>query len=551
MTKDSVLKKNKEKKTSSLPALKRKLDEMRTLYEISTAINSSVDLEATMTKVLSILHKRMGMERGTLTLLDSRTKELMIEVAHGLGKDEIERGRYRVGEGITGKVVAAGEPIVVPNVGNEPLFLNRTRARGDIKRGNIAFICVPIKLDQKTTGALSVDRLFSEDISFEEDVRLLEIIGSMVAQAVHIHQMYQKGREKLENENLLLKRELKKKFHPSNIIGESKRMADVFASLELVSQTRASVILRGESGTGKELIAHAIHYHSDRANGPFIKVSCAALPDTLLESELFGYEKGAFTGANTNKIGRFEMANGGTLFLDEIGDIPTSTQVKLLRVLQEREFERLGGTQTIRVDIRLITATNKDLEAEVRAGRFREDLYYRFNVIPIFLPALRERREDLPLLVNHFLQKANEENKKNVRYISDEAMEYLMNYPWPGNVRELENAIERAVIMCKGETLTPDLFPFPKDIQGPGLTKFSPQPPQTSSVPASRSLSSALPEAVEKLEREMIENALEQTSGNQRRAAKLLSLTARMIGYKIRLYNLKSKGESDSSESGG
>jgi len=488
-----------------------------------------------MNKVLGILHQKMGMERGTLTLLDSKTNELIIQLAHGLDKEEIERGRYQIGEGVTGKVVAAGEAMVVPNVGKEPLFLNRTRSRGDIQRSNIAFICVPIKLDQKTIGALSVDRLFQENISFEEDVRLLTIMSSMVAQAVRTHQMVQKEKEKLQTENILLKRELKKKFHPTNIIGESKRMADVYASIELVSQTRATVMLRGESGTGKELVAHAIHYNSDRAERPFIKVSCAALPDTLLESELFGYEKGAFTGATTNKAGRFEIAHGGTLFLDEIGDIPLSTQIKLLRVLQEKEFEKVGGTETLRVDIRLITATNKDLEKEVREGRFREDLYYRLNVVPIFLPPLRERKEDIPLLVKHFLEKATRENAKNVQYISEEAMEYLMNYSWPGNVRELENAIERAVVLCQSDTLNPNLFPIPGNRTSPVLTSFRPPEPYSALEAEEKSL----PVSIENLERKMIESALNQTHGNQRRAAKLLGITERILGYKLKRYGLK------------
>ena len=522
------------KSQPALSSLKREqFAELSTLYEVSKAINSSTNLEVVMKKIMSALHEQMGMDRGTLTLLDDQTGELSIEIARGLEKDQIGRGRYRIGEGITGKVVEAGEPIVVPNVGNEPLFLNRTGAR-DIERSNISFICVPIKLNQKTIGALSVDRLFQENISFEEDVRLLTIISSMVAQAVRIHQMHEKEKEKLTNENIFLKQELKKKFHPKSIIGESKRMADVYASIELVSQARATVMLRGESGTGKERVAHAIHYASDRADKPFIKVSCAALPEALLESELFGYEKGAFTGANAVKMGRFEMADGGTLFLDEIGDISPSTQIKLLRVLQEREFERLGGTQTIHVNIRLITATNKDLEAEAQAGRFRQDLYYRLNVIPIFMPALRERREDIPMLVKHFQQKSAAENKKKVKFISDSAMEYLMNYSWPGNVRELENAIERAVILCKGDKLTPELFPIP------GITKKMPALKQPFEDDIPDLLGTPLPEAVANLEKRVLGQALQKTGGNQKKAAELLGITQRMLGYKLKTYGIKS-----------
>ena len=525
--------------------LQRKIAELKALYEISTAINSSVELEEVMNRLLDVLHREMGMERGTLTLLDNETQELFIKVGHSLGKEEIDRGRYLIGEGITGKVVAAGEPIAVPNVGNEPLFLNRTQSRGDLKRSNISFICVPIKLDQKTIGALSVDRLFKDTISLEEDVRLLTIISSMLTQLVRNHLKRQEEKEKLEKENILLKHQLKKKFHPDNIIGESKRMEDVYASIELVSQTRATVILRGESGTGKELIANAVHYNSDRCDGPFIKVSCAALPENLLESELFGYERGAFTGATVSKPGRFELANGGTLFLDEIGDISLSTQVKLLRVLQEKEFERVGGTKTIHVDIRLIAATNKNLEAEVQTGRFREDLYYRLNVIPIFLPPLRERREDISLLANYFFEKANNENRKNIKFISEEAIQQLLEYNWPGNVREMENAMERAVILCTGDTLEAKHFPvMGLRTSGQSLLQNSVSAGNVASSASSTSETNTnhdMVSAVEGLEKKMILEALDKTQGNQRKAAQLLGITERMLGYKVKNYQLKTK----------
>ncbi len=522
-------------KVPSVQGLQREIRELTALYEISRAVGSTLDLQAVMNEVMRVLHERMGMERGTLTLLDADTNELFIEVGYGLDREAIERGRYRVGEGITGRVVAAGKPMVVPDVGNEPLFLDRTRSRGDITKGNIAFICVPIQLDQKTVGALSVDRLFQDDISFEEDIRLLSIISSMVVQAVRIHHMVRAEKKKLVDENALLKQELKKQFHPANIIGESKRMADVYTTIELVSRTNATMILRGESGTGKELVAHAIHYHSERADGPFIKVSCAALPEPLLESELFGYEKGAFTGAAHNKPGRFELANGGTLFLDEIGDISASTQIKLLRVLQEREFERIGGTSTLRVNIRLITATNKDLEKEVREGRFRDDLYYRLNVVPLFLPPLRERKEDIPVLVNFFLKKIAQEHKKNVSYISDDAMNYLMTYSWPGNVRELQNAVERAIVLCQGDTLTASLLPIPGNKVAPVLSGFN--PPDISS-PLDPSDSCNLTELVEGMEKRMIAKVMGRVQGNQRKAAKMLGVTERILGYKIKKYEI-------------
>jgi Nif-specific regulatory protein len=350
-----------------------------------------------------------------------------------------------------------------------------------------------------------------------------------VAQAVRIYELVRAEKETLTSENLRLKGELKKKYHPINIIGESKRMVDVYSSIDLVSTTKASVILRGESGTGKEMVAHAIHYRSDRAEKPFVKVSCAALPETLLESELFGYEKGAFTGASGMKRGRFELAHTGTLFLDEIGDIPLQTQVKLLRVLQEKEFERLGGIETIHVDIRLIAATNKDLEKEVREGRFREDLYYRLNVIPIFLPSLRDRKEDLPLLVQHFLEKAGKANGKDIKRVSDEAWEYIMNYSWPGNVRELENAIEHAMVMCRGEVIAREHFPL--DLRA------NIKPPQEPGNGSGEEIQK-LPQAVERVERELLIQALQKTGGNKRKAAALLGITERILGYKVKQHSL-------------
>jgi len=517
---------------------KAEVIELKALHAIARAITSSLDLETVMRQAMDVLHETMGMARGTLTLLDVKTNQLLIEVAHGLEKKQIEKGRYQLGEGITGKVVAAKQPMVIPNLDEEPLFLNKTGARHGLARANIAFICVPILLDEKAIGALSVDRLFTDkDISFEEDVRFLTIIASMLAQAVRIHQMVEKQTEKLTDENKLLKSQLKKVFRPDNIIGESKRMADVYASIELVSQSRATVLLRGESGTGKELVAHAIHYNSDRADGPFIRVSCAALPDSLLESELFGHEKGAFTGALTRKKGRFEMAHGGTLFLDEIGEIPHSTQIKLLRVLQEREFERLGGSESIRVDIRIITATNRNLEKEVQAGNFRQDLYYRLNVIPIFLPALRERKEDIPVLVNYFLGKANEENSKNVKYISSEVMDYFINYSWLGNVRELANVIERAVVLCKSDTLELDLFPIFGSQEQPVVMADE----ETEAIEAmdASEKESSLTNAVERVEKKMIMDTMKQTKGNQRQSAKILGITERILGYKLKRYGLK------------
>src|SRR5437870_6305254 len=329
------------------------------------------------------------------------------------------------------------------------MFLNRAGNR-DLNKQEITYMCVPIVVKSKTVGALGVDLRFKADRDYDMELKCLSLIAAMMAQAIKAEHLVDDERRRLIDENTHLLEELKERYDFSNIIGTAGPMRQVYEQIAQVAHTKTTVLIRGESGTGKELIAHAIHYNSPRAQKPFIKVNCAALPETLIESELFGYEKGAFTGAHALKKGRFELAEGGTLFLDEIGDINLPTQVKLLRVLQEKEFERLGGTATIRANVRLITGTNKDLEKAMAEGNFREDLYYRLNVFAIFVPPLRDRKSDLLLLSDHFLQKYSKEHKKDIRRTSTPAIAMLTSYHSPGNVRELENAIERAALACAG-----------------------------------------------------------------------------------------------------
>jgi Nif-specific regulatory protein len=296
----------------------------------------------------------------------------------------------------------------------------------------------------------------------------------------------------------------------------------MYEQVAQVAATNTTVLIRGESGTGKELIAHSIHYNSLRAKKPFVKVSCAALPDSLIESELFGYEKGAFTGADTRKKGRFELAEGGTLFLDEIGDVPLATQVKLLRVLQEREFERVGGTETVKVNVRLLAATNRDMEKLIAAGTFREDLYYRLNVFAIFVPPLRDRKADLLMLADHFLDKFSQEHGKSIKRISTPAIDMLASYHWPGNVREMENALERAVLMCDGQVIHAHHLP-------PSL-----QTAEASGTVMRVSLS----DSVAAYEKDLIQDTLKTTRGNRAKAARLLDTTERILSYKVRNYGI-------------
>jgi Nif-specific regulatory protein len=514
----------------------RRLLELSTLYEISKILGSSLDLQQTLTGILRILNSFMGMRKGTILLYDAKTGELSIRLAHGMTPEEIARGKYQVGEGILGKVMQHGLPMVVPDIGQEPEFLDRTRSRDDLTQP-VAFIAVPIKVGGETVGVLSVDRLFGETISFQEDVRVLSIVASLIGQAVNLQQHVMREREGLLEQTRSLQEALRSRYRLGNIVGRSKRMQEIYQAVEQVSQTRATVLIRGESGTGKELIARAIHHNSARAAGPFVKLNCAALPHSLLESELFGHEKGAFTGAVVAKKGRFELADGGSLFLDEIGDMPMPVQVKLLRVLQERCFERLGGTRTIAVDVRIVAATHQDLEAAIARGQFREDLYYRLNVVPLLLPPLRERREDIPLLIEHFLAKYNRENNRKVR-ITGRVLQAMLNYDWPGNVRELENCVERMVIMTRRRLLLPEDLPLPIETPAAGRAEARSRPmgprrraPDDVAVAASVT-------NLRDLERAQVIRALTQTNGVQVRAAALLGITARQLGYRLRRYGI-------------
>jgi Nif-specific regulatory protein len=381
---------------------------------------------------------------------------------------------------------------------------------------------VPVLLGGKAVGVIGADLVYKDERDYDRTTKFLSVIASMIAQALKVEERIGADKQRLLDENIHLKQELRERYDFSRIVGNSNPMRQVYEQVTQVARTNTTVLLRGESGTGKEMIAHAIHYNSLRASKPFVKVSCAALPETLIESELFGYEKGAFTGAQARKKGRFELADGGTLFLDEIGELNPATQVKLLRVLQEREFERLGGIETIKVNVRLIVATNKDLEEAISRGQFREDLYYRLNVFAIFMPPLRERKPDILLLAEHFVEKFEREHHKRIKRISTPAIDMLTSYHWPGNVRELENVIERAVLICESNV-----------IHGHHL------PPSLQTAEGSDTVTRlSLETAMEAYERDLIQDALKTSRGNRAKAAKLLDSTERIIGYKVKKYGI-------------
>ena len=481
---------------------------LATVMEVGEALAGTLSLPAGLYGVLEVLERRCGAFRGQVTLREEETGLLAVEASLPQPQSG-GRVRYRPGEGPAGRAAESGAPVVVPRA-----------AREDGQ--DIALLCVPIGLDGAPAGTLQVEMRYDTDRDLERMVKVLRIAAGMISQSLRIQRLIGQERERLVEENTHLREELRERYEFTNLIGNSGPMRRVYEQISQVVGTGATVLIRGESGTGKELIAHALHYHSPRATGPFVRVNCAALPETLVESELFGYERGAFTGAHARRKGRFEQADGGTLFLDEIGELSPSTQAKLLRVLQEREFERLGGGETVRVDVRLITATNKDLERALADGSVREDLYYRLNVFAICVPPLRERKSDVLLLADHFVEKYARVHGRSIRRISTPAIDMLMAYHWPGNVRELENTIERAVLVADGDV-----------IHGHHLSPTL-QTAEASGTVISRSLA----EAVCVFESNLIQDALKTTRGNRARAARLLDTTERILSYKVRRYGI-------------
>ena len=491
------------------------------LADINAELVGTRNSRAGLQRALEILAQRRRVLQASVVLKDPDSDRLQIAAAEGL-TPEGQRATWAIGEGVTGRVVQTGRPVVIPQISQEPMFLHRTGRRKRSGRSDTSFLCVPIPGDRKAIGAFNVDLAFRKDRNYEQDLQLFRVVATMIGQALRLKQMIEAERQRLLDENAHLKEELKERYDFSHIVGTSGPMRQTFEQIVRVASTNTTVLIRGESGTGKELIAHAIHYSSTRAKKPFVKVSCAALPDSLIESELFGYERGAFTGATARKKGRFELADGGTLFLDEIGDVNLSTQVKLLRVLQEREFERLGGTDVIQANVRLVAATNTDLEKAIAAGTFREDLYYRLNVFTIFVPPLRERKTDMLLLADHFLEKYAVEHGRNIKRISTPAIDMLMAYHWPGNVRELQNIIERAVLVCDAAV-----------VHGHHL------PPTLQTGEASGTVTGmSLSNAVAAYEKDLIQDALKTTRGNRVKAAMLLDSTERIISYKVKKHHI-------------
>jgi Nif-specific regulatory protein len=487
---------------------------LRALSRIGEALTSGVTRAAAFQSAMRLLDLRLGAKRAALLLAEGEKQPLTVDVAYEIAEGAL---RPRHGAGVAGRVVRSALPIVVPAMACEPMALSEISDASAWRDAGLCLVSVPVDVAGRCVGALSV--YFSLGSGANQRLRLdvVELLASYIARGLP-----RAGSEPPPLLAELRQSNVRTAFEYSNMIGASRAMRQVYEEIGQVARTTATALILGESGTGKELIAQAIHANSERADAPFITINAAAFPETLFESELFGYERGAFTGAVGRKKGRLDRAQGGTLFLDEMGDLPMAAQVKLLRVLQSREYERLGGTETLRANVRLIAATNKDLAAAVDAGTFRKDLYYRLNVFTITAPPLRERPDDVPPLSEYFLEKFARDHRRAVRRIASGALDRLTIYPWPGNVRELENAIERAVVACCGAVI--EECDLPKRIRG-----------DRSEIPTARQ---TLAQAVEQVERRMIEDALKTSRGNLARASRALGTTERVVRYKMSKYGI-------------
>jgi len=528
--------------------LKARQDE--TLLEISQVLGSALHLDELFERTVEILARRCQMTRCFLVLANPETEELAIEVAYGMTPEEIARGRYQKGEGIIGTVFRTKQPYGARDIRQDAAFVGKTGAFHS-KDERLSFLAIPILLENQVAGVFGAVKVFPGAEEFDEDMALLQIVASTLSQAVRIYRGVRREKAKLLEENQLLREELETRYRFDNIVGSSSTMLRVFATISNVAPTRSTVLIRGESGTGKELIAHAIHFNSPRSSRPFVRVNCAAIPEHLLEAELFGHVKGSFTGALTDRKGKFVLADGGTIFLDEIGDMSPLLQAKILRVLQEREVEAVGGEEIIKVDVRVLAATHQDLENLIEEKQFREDLYYRLNVVPIEVPPLRERLEDIRVLTEHFVEKLSQENNIPDLKLSPEALRTLLRHRWPGNVRELENAVERAVVLCDGKEIqVADLPGLRGAVRGdsttsgggPGSLRGAVRHFLEGSLEGSPAGSPGVPPAADGkiwdatlgvVESELIRFALERTGGVRLQAADLLGIHRNTLRKKL------------------
>lgn len=491
---------------------------LATVYGVSQVLSRSLNLNETLKEVLHLLEREANIHHSVVSLNNPQDDAATVCAVHGI-RGPMPIVRYEVGEGLTGAVLARGVTISVARVSDESRFLDRL----GIFSPQLPFIAVPIKVGGQIVGVLAAQPDHAEGL--DDYTLLLEMVANLVSQTVRLAWQVAQEKRDLTEERDSLRRTVKREFGFDNMVGHSRDMKRIFDQIRQVAKWNTTVLIRGETGTGKELIANAIHFNSPRAGGPFVKMNCAALPENLLESELFGHEKGAFTGAVSQRKGRFEQADGGSLFLDEIGEVSPAFQAKLLRILQEGELERVGGNRTIKVNVRLIAATHRDLERAVEEEQFREDLYYRLNVMPIYVPALRERMEDVPAIAQHLLARIGRDQEREL-VLAENAVRVLLAHHWPGNVRELQNTLERAAVMSESGEIDRDLLALC------GISE--------SSTP-SRSAAAVDLDDPNLSERERVVAALEQAGWVQAKAARLLNMSPRQIAYRVQTLEISMK----------
>jgi len=501
----------------------KKQNEISFLYDISRLLNVA-NINEAIYPILKLTAGYINISCCMLHIFKKKSTDILLEDAYGFDEDERQKVKKHLRTGILNKVVETGIPMLLTKMSHKPQFITSSKELADFK-SEISLICVPVMAENEILAAFSFSLEFYESSTFKTEFRLLTIIGCMIANTVRGLQEKAEEVELLKEANQQLKSAFTEQFISEEIVGSSSKMRDVYILLQKVSPTNATVLIRGESGVGKELIANAIHFNSPRANKPLIKINCSALPESLIESELFGHEKGAFTGADAQRKGRFEMADQGTIFLDEIGDLPLNTQVKILRILQERELERLGSSTTIKVDVRVITATNRNLEEMISKGQFREDLFYRLNVFPVYVPPLRERKDDIPNLLNHFIYKFNKKNNLNIKRISTPAIDMLMYYHWPGNIRELENCIERAAILATEGVIHSNHLP----------------PTLQTAESTGTDLKGDIDDILGNVEKQVILDNMIIHHGNVTVIAKQLNMTERILRLRLQKYNINPK----------
>lgn len=501
------------------------------LYEVSTAVHSIHDLDEMLRNVLAKVKDVFRIDGASIALHDRKRKELyFIQTVEELGvgvPQKLAEMRFPDDYGVAGWVLREQQSVLIPDVSKDKRFTKKLDLQQSLDTRSM--ICVPLKTRKKVMGVLYAINKHAAEFG-PKDLRLLEILSVIIAVSIENARFYgevQQYASSLEKENYRLKTECQTRFNVQGIIGSSSAMHRVFALLDKVIDTDTAVLIQGETGTGKELLAKIIHYNGPLKNKPFVAENCGALSENLLESEIFGHVKGAFTGAIADKKGLFEMANGGTVFLDEISDMPFSMQTKLLRVLQENQIRPVGGSRYQRVDFRLISSSNRDLYEQVKERKFREDLFYRIQVFPIVIPPLKERKEDIPLLATHFLEEHAARLDRSVARLTPGALEALMQFDWPGNVRELENEIERAL------TLAGDATEITEEYLS-GRIKTSSD--YSATLDTTRA---TIKEATAQVERQMVLDALRKTGGNRSQAARELGLTRQGLLNKIRRYEIK------------